>query len=215
MNPSDSDVDLSIARQTMIRDARTFYNHGWLMGTSGNLSIRLDEAHFLITASGKDKGALTEEDFLICTLDGKPAHPTTLRPSAETLIHCKLYQYSDDIQAIYHTHDPFAALCGARDNAQESTTITDVEMIKGLGQWQEGASVSIPILPNYADLTRVADAVDDHLSSLNPDAFFAPCINLIRHGVYAWGDSAFAAKRHMESSAYLFHYSWQWGLWNK
>ena len=44
-----------------------------MLGTSGNLSILIDEnpLRFLITASGNDKGELTEEDFLLVDEKGK------------------------------------------------------------------------------------------------------------------------------------------------
>lgn len=198
----------------MARDARTFYKHGWLMGTSGNLSCRLSPETFLITASGKDKGALTGEDFLICDLEGKPTHETRHRPSAETLVHCEIYQRFAEVQSIYHVHDPFAALCSARDQPQGHTLVQGVEMIKGLDIWQEDVAIEIPILPNPAHIPTLAKHVADYLSE-RPEAPSVPCVNILRHGVYAWGTSPEAAKRHIETLGYLFHYSWQWSLLTK
>lgn len=194
----------------MIRAASQFYQWKWLMGTSGNLSARLSDSTFLITASGKDKGDLTREDFLRCTLDGRPAHPTTSRPSAETLIHCALYAHFPDAGAVYHTHEPFAALCGARDaHTPGHTAFEGLEMIKGLGVWEQDARVHVPILTNWADLNHVARDVRALLRDHPRDAL--PALNLERHGAYVWGEDAFAAKRHMESLGYLFEQSWRWG----
>ena len=194
--------------------AHIFYNHGWLMGTSGNLSARQSEESFLITASGKDKGALTQDDFLRCDLEGKPLDADCgLRPSAETLIHCEIYRAYPDVGAIYHTHDPYAALCSSRDHLTGHTPITDVEMIKGLDLWEDGATIQIPILPNPADLKVLAQHVREHLAQREADVYHVPCVNISRHGVYAWGKDTHEAKRHIESLAYLFLYSWQWGLW--
>jgi methylthioribulose-1-phosphate dehydratase len=206
MMPSPDDT--SLARH-MVRDARTFYTHGWLMGTSGNLSCRVDAETFLITASGKDKGALGEDDFLRCDLHGQPVGETPHRPSAETLVHCEIYAHFQDVQAIYHVHDPFAALCSARD--PEGTMISGVEMIKGLDIWDEDAQVTIPVLPNHAHIPKLASAVHAHLNAA-PSTWPVPCVNIARHGVYAWGKSPAEAKRHIETLHYLFHYSWQWGL---
>lgn len=180
------------------------------MGTSGNLSVRLSEQTFLITASGKDKGHLTQGDFLTCDLQGNPTQPTTLRPSAETLIHCTIYARFPQAHAIYHTHEPFAALCGARDASPLGyTEFRGWEMIKGLGFWEQDARARVPVLDNWADLERVAQDVDALLSA--PLEHMAPALNLERHGAYAWGDDPFAAKRHMESLGYLFEQSWRWG----
>ena len=208
-----TDPSLALARDAMRAHARSFYQHGWLMGTSGNLSVRHSPTTFLITASGKDKGDLGPDDFLLCDLDATPVHATSLKPSAETLLHGVIYAHDPAAGAIYHTHDPFAALCSARDAAQGYTPLTDVEMIKGLDLWDEGATVHIPILPNPADLRQLAALVREHLQRRQPGRFHAPCVNILRHGVYAWGRSPHEAKRHMESLAYLLHYAWQWGLW--
>ncbi len=197
----------------MIRDAHTFYKHGWLMGTSGNLSCRLTPETFLITSSGRDKGALGVDDFLVCGLDGKPTHDTPNRPSAETLVHCEIYRHFDEAQAIYHVHDPYAALCSARD--PQGTRISGLEMIKGLDIWDEDAEITIEVLPNHADIPMLAKAVKDHLELSKPARWPVPCVNIARHGVYAWGRSAAEAKRVIETLHYLFHYSWQWGLFER
>src|SRR4051794_34570652 len=65
----------------------------WFMGTSGNLAIKVsnDPLLFLVTASGKDKKKRTKEDFLLVNTNGLPVEKTDLKPSAETLLHCAIY----------------------------------------------------------------------------------------------------------------------------
>ncbi len=204
-----TDLARQRAAQRMIADARVFFQFGWLMGTSGNLSVRLSDDTFLITASGRHKGELCEDDFLLCDLSGQPAEATTLRPSAETLLHCAIYRARPEAQAIYHTHDPYAALCSDRDAAAGHTTVRAVELIKGLNLWDDDATVHIPILPNPAHIPSLAEATATYVSALPREGWVMPCVNILRHGVYAWGGSAFEARRHMESLAYLFKYSWE------
>jgi methylthioribulose-1-phosphate dehydratase len=200
--------DRHAAASTLSRDAAVFFDHGWLYATSGNLSVRRDAGSFLITGSGKHKGELTDSDFLLCNLDGQPAEETALRPSAETKTHCAIYARFPNAQAVYHVPEPFAALCSHRDEASGGTTLERVEMIKALGIWEEDANITIPALPNPADLDELAHGVATHLDS---EAFDdrVPAVNLVRHGFYAWGDSTFAARRHVEALAYLFQYSWE------
>lgn len=60
-----------------------------MVGTAGNLSTRMPDSSFWITASGKRKGQLSEKDFVRITLDGEileRPHPDSC-PSAETSIH--------------------------------------------------------------------------------------------------------------------------------
>ncbi len=47
----------------LIAPARYFYQQGWMVGTAGNLSVRLPDGSFWITASGKSKGELSVSDF--------------------------------------------------------------------------------------------------------------------------------------------------------
>lgn len=197
------------ARHTMIQDARAFYEHGWLMGTSGNLSARQDPDHFIITASGKDKSRLQPQDFLLCGMDGKPVEDGAPKPSAETMIHCVIYNRFEHVGAIYHVHDPYAALCSARDRDEDHTRFTGLEMIKGLDIWDSAAILQIPILPNHANIPTLATAVKESLDG-DRGRWPVPCVNILRHGFYTWGKSCYEAKRHVETLAYLFKYSWEW-----
>ncbi len=196
------------AARTMVADARAFYEFGWLLGTSGNLSVRLDTNRFLITASGRDKGRLSEDDFLECDLSGATVVAgEQRRPSAETAIHCAIYAALADAGAVYHVHEPFSALCSDRDEAAGATVFTQLEMIKGLDIWDE-TSASAPIVPNVREIASLARAVEPHLGGR------VPAVNILRHGFYAWGKTPFEAKRHVESLAYLYRISWELGRAN-
>ncbi len=195
------------AARAMVEAARAFYRFGWLLGTSGNLSVRLDPMSFLITASGKDKGALAEDDFLVCGLTGQPTEKTPHRPSAETLLHTVIYSEFDDVGAIYHVHEPYAALCSDRDQDRQlgCTRFTGLEMIKGLDIWEEDAVVDVPIVKNHGHIPDLAAAVRGAMSAA------VPAVMVHNHGYYAWGPDAFAAKRHIETLAYLYMNSWKSG----
>lgn len=197
-------VDRHASAQFMVEAAQAFYRHGWLMGTSGNLSVRLSPDTFLITASGKDKGALTPDDFLVCGLDANPTEATPHRPSAETRVHGVLYGMFANVGAIFHCHEPYAALCSSRDEAHAASSFAGLEMIKGLDIWAPDAVVEVPIVPNHADIPTLAQAIGAVASEA------VPAVNVLRHGFYAWGKGPFEAKRHVESLAYLYRYSWEW-----
>lgn len=216
------DTPYSSAIETMIRDARCFYEHGWMLGTSGNLSVRLSPNSFVITASGLDKGRLGLNDFITREIAG-PCKPATepasdsatapndpaLKPSAEECIHQAIYAQVPGVGAVYHVHEPYAAFCSARDGELGSTRIAGAEMIKGLGIWEPHARLRIPIFKNHADVPTIAREVDAHLS--DPANHKIPGVNIRGHGYYAWGSSPFEAKRHVETFAYLFRYSWELG----
>ncbi len=194
-------------RDTLARDAADLYAFGWLLGTSGNLSARLDADHFVITASGRHKGRLGRDDFVVCDLNGTP-RPGDPRPSAETSLHCAIYSRLPGVGAVYHVHDPHAALCSDRDAALGHTPLDDVEMIKALGIWDDGARVQVPIIPNPAHIPTLTEHLVEHLDAGN---LIVPAVNVLRHGTYAWGKDPFGAMRHTEALGYLFRYAWELG----
>ncbi|EFM09718.1 methylthioribulose-1-phosphate dehydratase [Paenibacillus curdlanolyticus YK9] len=181
-----------------------FASRGWFPGTSGNLSVRVgdfdaNDFHFAITASGKDKTVHTPEDYLFVDREGKPSEPTKLKPSAETLIHCEIYRLTG-AGAIFHVHTVFNNVISEHFWNRGSVPVDGVELIKGLGNWEEEAQIEIPIVPNYADIPRIVPEVTAKLQA------GIPGIILRKHGIYAWGANAFEAKRHLEAFEFIFEY---------
>jgi methylthioribulose-1-phosphate dehydratase len=199
------------AATTMIDDARTFYEHGWLLGMSGNLSMRLEEDAFLITASECDKGRLTPEDFVVRSVSGETlerAHPEQ-RASTDTPIHEVIYRCVPQAGAVYHVHEPYAAFCSERDSYIGATIMAGADMIKALGIDHKDPRVRIPIFENHFDPAHLGADLEEHLGDANKRQ--VPGINVRSHGIYAWGETPVEAKRHVETFAYLFRYSWELG----
>jgi methylthioribulose-1-phosphate dehydratase len=183
---------------------------GWFPATSGNLSIRVGEFEpsnftFAITSSGKDKSVQTPEDFLLVNEQGKPTEETALKPSAETLIHCEIYRLTG-AGAIFHVHTVFNNLVSELFWERGKIPVDGVELIKGFNIWEEDAQIEIPILPNYAEIPRIAELIE---AAIVPRI---PGIVLRKHGIYAWGANAFEAKRHLEAFEYLLEYVYRLNL---
>lgn len=184
-----------------------FASRNWFPGTSGNLSVRVGDFtpeafYFAITASGKDKSVHTPEDYLFVDRDGQPCEPTGLKPSAETLIHCEIYRKTG-CGAIFHVHTVDNNLVSDWYGDQGFVPARGIELIKAFNIWEEDASISIPILPNYADIPKIAALVPDRL---DPSV---PGILLRNHGIYAWGRNAFEAKKHLEAFEFIFEYTYR------
>lgn len=199
-----------------LRDIKTqFAARGWFPGTSGNLSVRVgdfapEQFAFAVTASGKDKSVQTPEDFLLVNEKGRPTEATKLKPSAETLIHCEIYRKTG-CGAIFHVHTVFNNIVSEWHWQQGRKTIPveAVELIKAFNIWDEDARIEIPILPNFAEIPRIAELVPDAIAPRIPG------IVLRNHGIYAWGANASEAKRHLEAFEFLFEYVYRWQLLNK
>ncbi len=186
---------------------------GWFPGTSGNLSIRTGDFSperfaFAITASGKDKSVHTPSDYLLVDQSGQPVETTGLKPSAETLIHCEIYRLTG-CGAIFHVHTVFNNLVSELYAERGSVPVDGVELIKAFNIWEEEAHIDIPILPNYAEIPRIAELVEGAIVPRIPG------ILLRKHGIYAWGANAFEAKRHLEAFEFLFEYAYRWALLKK
>ncbi|MFC0214799.1 methylthioribulose 1-phosphate dehydratase [Paenibacillus chartarius] len=212
---SHSTITLEQKQQAFaeLRDVKSlFASRGWFPGTSGNLSVRVgdyaeNDFTFAITASGKDKSVSTPEDFLLVNQEGKPTEATKLKPSAETLIHCEIYRKTG-CGAIFHVHTVFNNIVSEWywKKGLKSIPVEAVELIKAFNIWDEDARIEIPILPNYADIPRIAELVPDAIAPRIPG------IILRNHGIYAWGANAFEAKRHLEAFEFLFEYVYRWDL---
>jgi methylthioribulose-1-phosphate dehydratase len=190
-----------------------FASRNWFAGTSGNLSVRVGDIQdeqftFAITASGKDKSINTPEDYLLVNELGVPVEATKLKPSAETSIHCEIYRLTG-CGAIFHVHTVFNSLVSEIFWEQKSIPVDGVELIKAFNIWDEEAQIQIPILPNYADVPRIAPLIAEAIVPRIPG------IMLRKHGIYAWGANAFEAKRHLEAFEFIFEYVYRLALLKK
>ncbi|WCN37354.1 methylthioribulose 1-phosphate dehydratase [Aneurinibacillus uraniidurans] len=195
-----------LAFQQLDQAKLTFAARGWFPGTSGNLSVKISSSPLLVavTASGKDKTLSTPNDYLVVDAENKPYETTSLKPSAETQIHTAIYRNIPKAGAVFHVHTIANNLISELYGDVGYVTLRDQELIKGLGIWEEGAEIRIPIVENYADIPKLANAVENVLDPRIPGV-------LIRnHGIYAWGGNDFEAKRHLESFEFLFSYHLQW-----
>ncbi len=186
-----------------------------MIGTSGNLSVLVSshEPHplhidsnleFLITTSGKDKGELTEDDFLLINKHGQAVVETKKKPSAETVLHSAIYKHTN-AKVIYHVHTTNVTLLSmltlaGRDSSCNLISFSGLEMLKGLGFKTHDVSVKIPIIENSQDMKYIASLIPSYIDEN------VPGLILRGHGIYAWGSSTEEAKRHVEIFEFLFEY---------
>jgi methylthioribulose-1-phosphate dehydratase len=189
--------------EQLVEVSKNFAAKGWFPATAGNLSVKLSQEPlvFGVTASGKDKENLQVSDILLVDGDSKPIEETLLKPSAETLIHAEVYkQMGGQAGAVLHVHTLYNNLISDLFAGEGKVTIGDMELIKALNIWEEGASIDVPIVENYADIPKLTREISKVLDPRVPGV-------LIRnHGIYAWGEDVFAAKRHLQAFEFMFQY---------
>ncbi|MCY0896081.1 MAG: methylthioribulose 1-phosphate dehydratase [Alicyclobacillaceae bacterium] len=192
------------AKQQVLELAEFCSRKGWLPATSGNLSVRLTNRpslFFAVTRSGVDKTALKEADVIVVDEHMSVESPDEGVPSAETEVHLKLYERLD-CGSVIHVHTLFNNLMSNLCESEGYVEFRQHELLKALGHWQEDAVLRVPIVPNHADLHQLAQAVHAAASA------DCPGVLVVRHGIYAFGETPGAARRHLEAMEFLFEYLW-------
>jgi methylthioribulose-1-phosphate dehydratase len=166
---------------------------GWVPGTAGNFSVRLDQATCAITVSGRHKGRLVPADVMVLGLDGTPRGPGT--PSYETALHLALYARDAAIGAVVHGHSVAATVLSRL--AGEAITLAGYELLKVLGASPEpDRAVRLPVFDNDQDIAGLAPRV---MAGLGP----LPAYVLRGHGVYAWGSTMDQAMDRLEAVEFI------------
>lgn len=97
--------------------ARRFGSLGLSSGTTGNLSVRTNDA-MLITPSGVPYEAMDPDDLVFMELDGVVrSAPAGRLPSTEWRMHAGILRERPDVTAVVHAHPPWATAlsCLRRD----------------------------------------------------------------------------------------------------
>lgn len=194
------------AGQVLSAEAKRFHARGWMMGTAGNLSVKVADAplRFYITASGRDKGELLPDDIALAGDNGiavaEDGRPNAPKPSAEAGLHARIYQRTG-CGAVFHVHTVSAVAAGAlHAKTGGRLSITGLEMLKGIGYEAEGETVHIPVIPNSQNMAELADRFDGNRVEKTPGLIVAS------HGLYAWGPDAPRTRHHVEIFEWLFQY---------
>jgi methylthioribulose-1-phosphate dehydratase len=169
---------------------------GWVAATAGNFSVRLDARHALVTRSGVDKGAIDAAGVAVVPIDG----PIPAGMSAETPLHLARYRASAGVGAIVHVHTVAATVLSRADLGAGRVRFSGFEMQKALhGITTHEDVVDLPVFANAQDTVALANTIEDRLGG---DAA-VPGYLLAGHGLYAWGASMTAARRHLEGLEFL------------
>jgi methylthioribulose-1-phosphate dehydratase len=192
------------ARTALAEIAADFSRRGWFPGTSGNLSVRVSDPGepllLVVSASGRDKASMTTADFLVVDELLRSVEPGPLRPSAETVVHARIYE-ATGCGCVLHVHTIWNNLIAELCAPHGEITLFGLEMLKGLDIWDEVAEVRVPIVENLFHLPALADAVVAQITDPR-----VPGAVIRRHGLYAWGANPFEAKRHVEAFEFMFEY---------
>jgi L-fuculose-phosphate aldolase len=110
-----TDADL---KQDLVDIATELYQVGVVTGTGGNISVRSSEHEnsLWITPRALFKGGLNPIDLTLIDLEGKMLEGK-YKPSIEFAFHAGLMKFRPDINAVVHSHAPYAIIWGLGDLA--------------------------------------------------------------------------------------------------
>ncbi len=106
-------MQLQTERQAVADACRQLLATGLVRGTSGNVSVRdVHSGLFAMTPSGTGYGNMTADDVAVMTVDGTVVDGR-LQPTTEAVMHLEVYRARSDVNAVVHTHSPFATTFAA------------------------------------------------------------------------------------------------------
>lgn len=178
------------ARAQIVKAAQKMAGQNMLLGSWGNISIKINKNAYAITPSGRGYDNLTPDDITIVdaagqTLDG------ALIPSSELPLHLAIYKALPEANAVVHTHSIYASACAA---ARRDIPPLIEDMVQIMGGAVHCAEYALPGTETLAQ--NVIKAMDGKRAAL-----------LANHGVAAWGvtlDEAMMVAGIVEKAAQLY-----------
>lgn len=209
MLTTDSAIDLmqrditsgDEAKEIICRVAALFYRLGWVTGTGGGLSVRHGDTVYM-APSGVQKEYISPDMCFSLDLQGEiidgPAPERGLGVSQCRPLFLAAY-HQRAAGAVLHSHSMYAML--ATLLFEDTFRTTHLEMQKGLKGVGYEDEVRVPIIDNTPHESDLTDALSKAIDRADGNCH---AVLVRRHGVYVWGETWIAAKRHVECYDYLF-----------
>jgi len=97
-------------RNEVVEGAKALFTKGLVESGEGNVSVRIGKnEELLITPSFNQYTTLTKDEIVHMNFDGV-ALSTGKLPSTEAKMHIAIYKSRPKVQAVIHTHSPFATM---------------------------------------------------------------------------------------------------------
>lgn len=203
----DNVINKEHPRKLIPELCKQFYNLGWVTGTGGGISIKLDDEIY-IAPSGVQKERIQPDDLFIQNIEGDdlqtPPDYKKLTKSQCTPLFMLAYK-DRNAGAVIHTHSPSAVMATLLWPGKEFR-ITHQEMIKGIYDYELNRNLMydeelvVPIIEN----TLFERDLEQSMAKALKDYPGTSAILVRRHGVYVWGHNWQKAKTMAECYDYLF-----------
>ncbi len=169
------------SRKEVAKWMRRLYKKGLTTSLGGNISLRIDEAHILITSSETDKGKITANEIALVNMDGV-CLDGGLRISMETQMHLNIYKAKPGVNAVVHAHPVMSSAFSAMNRGVNTRLLAEAYTI--IGQ-PVVAGYELPGSPELAE--QVAEAIQK-----------SNVVLMENHGVLAVGETLLKAFDRIE-----------------
>jgi L-ribulose-5-phosphate 4-epimerase len=183
------------ARQIVLDTALEMCEKGLVIGSSGNISLRLPASKgnaglMAITPTSRLYNTLSADDIPIIDFEGKNVEGK-LRPSVETPLHIAIYKARKNVNAVIHTHSVFASAVGVAGKDIPIILLDQVIFLGGEIKACGGPLVGTP------------EQIDDFIRALGDRS----AVLIPNHGAVGTGRTmrdAFTACELMEKTAHIY-----------
>lgn len=179
-------------KKLIVESGLRMLNSGYTVETWGNISFRDKETNLVyLTPSGMDYTIVTQDDIVVCDLDGNIVEGTK-KPTIETGLHLAIYKARPEVNAVVHTHPMYSMVfscCG------EDIPLVIDEAAQTLGGTVKTAEYALPGSPELAQ--NCVDALGTQSNA---------CL-LKSHGAVCVGedmDNAFKVSKVLEVTAEIY-----------
>jgi L-fuculose-phosphate aldolase len=180
---SESDL-----RGELVRFGKWLARLGFMPGTAGNLSARLDDGRLLVTPTGMSKFLMKPSDMVIVDLQGRLLFGGR-KVTSEIGMHLAIYEMRKDISAVIHSHPPIATGFACAGRGLDEVLCQEAVMTLG----------AVP-LAKYA-----TTGTGEVAASLAPFLRGHEAILMANHGAVTYGSDLLEAFLRMETVEHLAH----------
>jgi len=150
----------------------------------GNVSLRIDDDHFVIKPSGVNLQKTQNSQFPIVNIRSGKIVKGNLKPSSDTPTHLEIYKKFLKIKSICHTHSLYATAWAQSGKSIPLIGTTHADYWQGDIPLVEFISKK-NLNKNYEKFT--GKLIIDTLKKLKIDAYSCPGVIVSGHGPFTWG----------------------------
>ena len=149
MKDTISSMTIDQAKKLVCKSGKRLLEEGYVSGTWGNISSRIDGEFMAITPSGREYETMEDQEIVIVNFHDH-TYAGDINPSSEFRLHTEIYRTRGEVNAVIHTHQMNASTVAAA--RREIPPILD-DMAQIIGPTVRCAKYAMPNTTEIVDET--------------------------------------------------------------